>query len=256
MLNQSGASTRLHLRLPRLELRPQRQPQRRRLSQEGVSRQGRHAPRLAAPRLTARASCASTLSPDSSSARSPTTCRRSSEYLGDEIVARDQPRDARAREVTRPLHPDPAEQLEALLRERQGHLPREPAAHVLHDLPHQSVVAAGRHRGEQRRQSRELLACRRYGRPGIRAGPACARRRKASGSRRRSLLETVDEFGDGIGLQILSVFPNFVLQQIHNASRCAGAAAGPRQDRAAVDLFRLRGRRRRDDRAPLAAEPI
>jgi anthranilate 1,2-dioxygenase large subunit/terephthalate 1,2-dioxygenase oxygenase component alpha subunit len=31
-----------------------------------------------------------------------------------------------------------------------------------------------------------------------------------------SLLDTVDEFGDGIKLQILAVFPNFVLQQIHN----------------------------------------
>jgi anthranilate 1,2-dioxygenase large subunit/terephthalate 1,2-dioxygenase oxygenase component alpha subunit len=31
-----------------------------------------------------------------------------------------------------------------------------------------------------------------------------------------SLLDTVDEFGDGIKLQILTVFPGFVLQQIHN----------------------------------------
>jgi anthranilate 1,2-dioxygenase large subunit/terephthalate 1,2-dioxygenase oxygenase component alpha subunit len=31
-----------------------------------------------------------------------------------------------------------------------------------------------------------------------------------------SLLDAVDEFGDGIQLQILSIFPGFVLQQIHN----------------------------------------
>jgi phenylpropionate dioxygenase-like ring-hydroxylating dioxygenase large terminal subunit len=31
-----------------------------------------------------------------------------------------------------------------------------------------------------------------------------------------SLLDTIDEFGDGIQLQILSVFPGFILQQIHN----------------------------------------
>jgi phenylpropionate dioxygenase-like ring-hydroxylating dioxygenase large terminal subunit len=31
------------------------------------------------------------------------------------------------------------------------------------------------------------------------------------------LLETVDEFGDGIGIQILGVFPSFVLQQIRNS---------------------------------------
>ncbi len=32
-----------------------------------------------------------------------------------------------------------------------------------------------------------------------------------------NLLEAVDEFGDGIGLQILSVFPTFVLQQTRNS---------------------------------------
>jgi len=32
-----------------------------------------------------------------------------------------------------------------------------------------------------------------------------------------SMLNNVDEFGDGIVLQMLSVFPGFVLQQIHNA---------------------------------------
>jgi anthranilate 1,2-dioxygenase large subunit/terephthalate 1,2-dioxygenase oxygenase component alpha subunit len=31
------------------------------------------------------------------------------------------------------------------------------------------------------------------------------------------LLKTVDEFGDGIGIQILSVFPGFVLQQVRNS---------------------------------------
>ena len=31
------------------------------------------------------------------------------------------------------------------------------------------------------------------------------------------LLQSTDEFGDGIGLQILSVFPGFVLQQIRNS---------------------------------------
>ena len=31
------------------------------------------------------------------------------------------------------------------------------------------------------------------------------------------LLASVDEFGDGVGLQILTMFPNFVLQQIRNS---------------------------------------
>ena len=32
-----------------------------------------------------------------------------------------------------------------------------------------------------------------------------------------SLLDSVDEFGDGVNIQILSVFPNFVLQQVENS---------------------------------------
>jgi Ring hydroxylating alpha subunit (catalytic domain) len=32
-----------------------------------------------------------------------------------------------------------------------------------------------------------------------------------------SLLATIDEFGDGVTLQILSVFPSFVLQQVQNS---------------------------------------
>src|SRR3546814_10746872 len=37
-----------------------------------------------------------------------------------------------------------------------------------------------------------------------------------------SLLDGADEFGDGVTLQILSVFPGFVLQQIQNANRKSG----------------------------------
>ena len=32
-----------------------------------------------------------------------------------------------------------------------------------------------------------------------------------------SLLDSIDEFGDGINVQILSVFPNFILQQVENS---------------------------------------
>ena len=69
-----------------------------------------------------------------------------------------QARAAQAGGGDRPLHADAAEQLEALFRERQGHLSRQPAAHVLHHLPHQPAVAARRHGGQPgRRQPRELL---------------------------------------------------------------------------------------------------
>ena len=72
------------------------------------------------------------------------------------------------------------------------------------------------------------------------------------------LLENIDEFGDGIGLQILTVFPGFLLQQIRNcAGGAPGRAARPRPDRAGVDLLRLYHRRRGDDRAAAApGEPV
>ena len=47
--------------------------------------------------------------------------------------------------------------------------------------------------------------------------PACARRRRDSSSKRRNCSNAVDEFGDGIGLHILSVFPTFMLQQTRNS---------------------------------------
>jgi phenylpropionate dioxygenase-like ring-hydroxylating dioxygenase large terminal subunit len=56
--------------------------------------------------------------------------------------------------------------------------------------------------------------------PGQRdAGPGEKTRADKDGFRLAdpSLLETRDEFGDGITLQILTVFPNFVIQQIQNS---------------------------------------
>ena len=120
--------------------------------------------------------------------------------------------------AARRLQPDPAEQLEALHREHQGHLSRQPAAHVLHHLPAQPAVAEGRPgRERERRQPHQLFDGGRRRRQGIRAGQACARRRTAIALEAPELLKSVDEFGDGIGLQILSVFPGFVLQQIRNS---------------------------------------
>ena len=59
-----------------------------------------------------------------------------------------------------------------------------------------------------------------------------------------SLLDTVDEFGDGIKLQILSVFPNLVVQQIYNCLAVRQVAAqGAGRDGAALDVYRLRRRR-------------
>jgi anthranilate 1,2-dioxygenase large subunit/terephthalate 1,2-dioxygenase oxygenase component alpha subunit len=52
---------------------------------------------------------------------------------------------------------------------------------------------------------------REYERAGMRAA------QEGFGLEAPELLEAVDEFGDGVGLQILSVFPTFVLQQTRNS---------------------------------------
>ena len=57
------------------------------------------------------------------------------------------------------------------------------------------------------------------------------------------LLKSVDEFGDGIGLQILSVFPGFILQQIRNSLAVRRIVPhGHRAHRTGVDDVRLRRR--------------
>ena len=60
-----------------------------------------------------------------------------------------------------------------------------------------------------------------------------------------SVLDSVEEFGDHIQLQILSVFPGFILQQIHNCLAVRQVVPrGVGQDGPGLDLFRLRRRSR------------
>ncbi len=108
---------------------------------------------------TVRASCGSRRSAAWCSAASRTTCRRSRN-----ISARRSLRassacwaDAR-RSCSGRYHAGAAEQLEALHREREGHLSREHPAPVLHHLRAQPAVAeGGHHRRSERRPSRQLL---------------------------------------------------------------------------------------------------
>ena len=91
------------------------------------------------------------------------------------------PRDARAGEAARRLQPDAAEQLEALHGERQGQLSREPAAHVLHDVPAQPPVAEGRAgRQRERRPTTSAIRWRPMSPARNTSRPACARRRTGS----------------------------------------------------------------------------
>ena len=177
------------------------------------------------------------------------------EYLGDEVAASIKRVLHKPVDGDRPLHPDAAEQLEALFRERQGHLSRLPAAHVLHDVPHQPAVAARRHGGEpERRQPRELLLhrqgqqgerLRRDGHPlghrGLRAeGPEPARQRR----RVRRRLPHADPHG---------VSEPRAAADPERAGGAAGAAEGPDADRAELDHVRLCRRHAGDEDA--AAPP-
>src|SRR6516165_10821085 len=67
--------------------------------------------------------------------------------------------DARQAKDPRDDLADPAQQLEALFRECAGHLPRDPAAFLFHDLPHLPPDLGGRRRYRRERgASRELHA--------------------------------------------------------------------------------------------------
>ena len=56
------------------------------------------------------------------------------------------------------------------------------------------------------------------------------------------LLDAIEEFGDDVTVQILSVFPNFVLQQINNSTALRLVLPkGAGGERAVVDLSRFRG---------------
>ena len=121
-LDQRRPRPRLHLRLSRLELRPERQPQGGRLRGRR-QRQGRHGQDVLPRRpRAAQASHRQLLRPGVRLA-----VRR---RAADRGISRRRGR-GRIKRVLhkpvvgdRPLHPDAAEQLEALFRERQGHLSR------------------------------------------------------------------------------------------------------------------------------------
>ena len=116
----------------------------------------------------------------------------------------------------RPLHPGAAEQLEALHRERARHLSREPAAPVLRHLPHHPPESRRRRDGERNRRA----PCLGHARAAAGRGQQLPGTALGQGSFRLAdpvLLGMHDEFHDDIQLQILSILPGFVLQQMHNA---------------------------------------
>src|SRR5215211_3935008 len=68
------------------------------------------------------------------------------EYIGAEVLPR------LKRVLNRPIRAAPAQQLEALYREREGHLSRLDPAHLPHDLPHLAPDPGRRRAGERRRR--------------------------------------------------------------------------------------------------------
>ena len=86
-------------------------------------------------------------------------------------------------------------------------------------LPHHAPDAGRRRAGERRRRQ----PCELHHRQSRTTPDAGAYASRASAPRTTTtswpipaLLDSVEEFGDDIQLQILSVFPGFILQQIHN----------------------------------------
>ena len=124
----------------------------------------------------------------------------------------------------RPQHADAAEQLEALFRERQGHLSRLDPASVPDDVPHQPAQHAGRHL--HRPRAAAIISAR----------PSSTTRPRTPTTRRRNCAPTpisscrtarswrpIDEYGDSVSVQILTDLPEH------------GAAAGAQHDRGAGD---------------------
>ena len=244
-----------HLRLSQLELRSRRQPHRRRVPQR-PRRQGRHAGGL--PAGDAWPAQAARRDARRARLRHVVLGRAAARAISGTRDRRAHPsRDAGAGEAPRRLQPGAAEQLEALHGEREGHLPREPAAHVLHHLPPQPPVAKRRHRGERDgRPSRQLFDRRRYRRQGIRAGRHARRagRLRARGARVAGIGGRVrrrHRAADPLGVPDLRAAAD--PQQPRGAP---AGAAGTGEDRAGLDLLRFHQRRRSDDRAaPAAGQP-
>src|SRR6266513_2467138 len=170
----------------------------------------------------------------------------------------DPPRDEGTDKDPRRLHSGAAEQLEALLREREGHVPREPLASVFLDLPLESPGAERRGRRRRRgRQPRELHhdevgSVRRRVRKG----------RHALGERRLRAAGAADAGIGGRDWRRRHAADPHRVPGIRAAAdheqprRAPGAAQGRGPHRARVDLLRLCVGRREDDRAPHeAVEP-
>ena len=127
------------LHLPQLDLRPRGKPHCRRVSprdprqgRDGRRRRTREPGAVQAPaRDLPRPRVRDALGRDAADRGVPWGGDRSARAAGDEGAG----------QGPRRLQPDAAEQLEALSRQRQGHLPREPATPLLHHVPHQPSVA-------------------------------------------------------------------------------------------------------------------
>ena len=116
----------------------------------------------------------------------------------------------------RPLDAGPAEQLEALFREHQGHLPRLDPARVPDDVPHQPPEPARQHQYRRERRQPFQPGQARLRRRGRRVQGGALRSDTDLKLADNSIIESVDEYGDSVSVQILTVFPNMVLQQIRN----------------------------------------
>ncbi len=176
--------------LPRLELRPRRQPARHRLRARH-QRRGRHAQGFQARELQPEETAHHhPVRPGVRDALRRDAADRRVSRRGDPGAhqARAQPAD----QGHGALHPGAAQQLETLRRERQGHLPCEPAAPVLRHIPHHAPDAGRRRAGQSRRRPSRQLHDRQGRRPpehGL-SRPGSAQREQGLHARRPAACST------------------------------------------------------------------
>jgi len=241
----------LSVHLPRVDVRSARQPHRHRV-REGLQWARRHAG------LVLQGGSRTAQAADGDAARSRLRHAVGRDAADGGVRRRGDPRPDCARAApagarARPLRPGAAEQLEALRREREGHVPREPPARVLRHLPDHAAHAGRRRPRERRRRpprvdhdqparGPHVDRLSRSGHPVRARGLSPARPEPA---RRRGRVRRRHPAADSHRVPELRVAADPELPGC-----AAGPAQGARRDGAALDVLRLRRRRSRDAAAP------
>ena len=218
-LDDGGTAEALPVRLSRVELRPARQPRSASPSRRASSGLGGMPESFCKAEHGPRKLRTTTLGGLVFASLSRRRAARSRSISAPEMLGRARARAARARRGARPLRAGAAQQLEALRREREGHVPREPAPRLLRHVPHHAPHP-GRRRAREPRRRRTTRATRSTAPTTARAPPiairASARSKRAIGSPIRACSTPSTSSATTSSCRSSRVFPGLVVQQIHN----------------------------------------